>query len=45
MDKNDRSVSYIAYESEMARHERTEKRLIGALALSVTALFISIIKR
>lgn len=38
-------VSYIAYESEMARHERTEKRLIGALALSVTALIISMIKR
>lgn len=40
-----KEVPYIAYESEMARHERTEKRLIGALAVSITALFISLIRK
>ena len=45
MNKGEKLVSYIAYESEMARHERIEKRLIGALALSAIALCISMIKR
>lgn len=41
MDNN--SVPYIAYESELARHERTVKRLIIALAAnSVLMLGIGI---
>lgn len=37
----DRQIPYIAYESEMARHERTIKRLLVALVISVVLLFAS----
>ena len=39
MDHKD--IPYIAFESEMARHERTVKRLLVALALAVALLFAS----
>lgn len=35
MNDNNNSVPYIVYESEAARHERTVKRLITALLISV----------
>jgi hypothetical protein len=38
MDKN---VPYIAFEAEMARHERIVKRLLIALLISVVLLFVS----
>lgn len=38
---DDKNIPYIAFESEMARHERTVKRLVLALVLSVAMLFIS----
>ena len=37
----DKEVPYIVYESEAARHERTVKRLLVALALAVALLFAS----
>lgn len=37
----DRQIPYIAFESEMARHERTIKRLLVALVASILLLFIS----
>lgn len=37
----DKQIPYIAYESEMARHERTIKRLLVALVISVVLLFAS----
>ena len=36
-----KNIPYIAFESEMARHERTVKRLVLALVLSIAMLFIS----
>jgi hypothetical protein len=38
MEKN---IPYIAFETEMARHERTIKRLLVALVISVVLLFVS----
>lgn len=35
------TIPYIAYESEMARHERTVKRLIVSLVLTILLLVIS----
>ena len=37
----DKEVPYIVYESEAARHERTVKRLLVALALAIALLFAS----
>ena len=37
----DKQIPYIAYESEMARHERTIKRLLTALVLSIVLLCVS----
>ena len=37
----DKQIPYIAYESEMARHERTIKRLLVAVVISVVLLFAS----
>ena len=37
----DRHIPYIAFESEMARHERTIKRLLVALIAAVVLLFVS----
>ena len=37
----DKQIPYIAYESEMARHERTIKRLLVALVISAILLFAS----
>ena len=34
-------IPYIVFESEMARHERTIKRLLILLVISVLLLFIS----
>lgn len=34
-------IPYIAFESEMARHERSIKRLIAALILTIAMLFAS----
>lgn len=34
-------IPYIVYESESARHERTVKRLVVALVIAVTLIFIS----
>lgn len=39
MDSKD--VPYIAFEAEMARHERIVKRLIIAIIISIALLFIS----
>lgn len=39
MERND--IPYIAFEAEMARHERTIKRLLVALACTIVLLFIS----
>jgi hypothetical protein len=36
-----KDIPYIAFESEMARHERTVKRLLIALALAIVMLFVS----
>ena len=38
---DDRNIPYIAFEAEMARHERTIKRLLVALVASILLLFIS----
>ena len=35
-------IPYIAFEAEMARHERTIKRLLVALAVTIAIVFISI---
>lgn len=37
----DKDIPYIAFEAEMARHERSIKRLIIALILTVALLFAS----
>ena len=37
----EKDIPYIAFESEMARHERTVKRLLIALAIAVVLLFAS----
>ena len=37
----DKDVPYIAFEAEMARHERTIKRLVTLLILTVGLLFAS----
>lgn len=37
----DNSVPYIVYEGEAARHERTVKRLIILLIITITLLFAS----
>lgn len=37
----DKDIPYIAFESEMARHERSIKRLIVALILTIALLFVS----
>ena len=34
-------IPYIAFEAEMARHERTIKRLLVALVVSIALVFIS----
>ena len=36
-----KNIPYIAFESEMARHERSIKRLIVALILTIAMLFAS----
>lgn len=36
-----KDIPYIAFESEMARHERTVKRLLVALALAIVLLCAS----
>ena len=41
MDKDVPSVPYIVYESEAARHERTVKRLIVALIVTICLLVAS----
>lgn len=38
---DDNKIPYIAFEAEMARHERTIKRLLIALVVAVALLFIS----
>lgn len=37
----DKQVPYIVYESEAVRHERTVKRLVIALLISIALLFAS----
>lgn len=37
----ERDIPYLAFESEMARHERAIKRLIAALVLTIALLFAS----
>lgn len=39
MDNN--NVPYIVFEGEQARHERTVKRLVIALLVSIVLLFVS----
>lgn len=39
MERND--IPYIAFEAEMARHERTIKRLLVALVIAIALIFIS----
>lgn len=38
---DDNRVPYIVFEGEMARHERTVKRLVIALLISIALIFIS----
>ena len=38
---DDKNIPYIAFEAEMARHERTIKRLLVALVASIMLVFIS----
>lgn len=38
---DDNRVPYIVFEGEMARHERTVKRLVIALIISISLIFIS----
>lgn len=40
MERNE--IPYIAFEAEMARHERMIKRLLVALVASIFLLFISL---
>lgn len=37
----DRHIPYIAFESEMARHERIIRRLLISLIISIALIFIS----
>lgn len=37
----DKDIPYIAFEAEMARHERTTKRLLIALVVAIAVIFIS----
>ena len=37
----DKHIPYIAFESEMARHERIIRRLLIALVVSIALIFIS----
>ena len=37
----DEKVPYIVFEGEMARHERTIKRLVSLLILTIALLFVS----
>lgn len=37
----DEKVPYIVFEGEMARHERTIKRLVTLLILTIALLFVS----
>ena len=37
----DNKIPYIAFEAEMARHERTIKRLLIALVVAIALLFVS----
>ena len=39
MERNE--IPYIAFEAEMARHERTIRRLLIALLVSVALMFVS----
>ena len=39
MERND--IPYIAFEAEMARYERTIKRLLVALVVSIALIFVS----
>lgn len=38
---DDNKIPYIAFEAEMARHERTIRRLLIALVVSVALIFVS----
>lgn len=38
---DNKNIPYIAFEAEMARHERTIKRLLIALAVAVALVFVS----
>ena len=38
---DDNKIPYIAFEAEMARHERTIKRLLKALVIAIALLFVS----
>lgn len=38
---DDNKIPYIAFEAEMARHERTIKRLLIALVVAIGLIFIS----
>lgn len=38
---DDNRVPYIVFEGEMARHERTVKRLVIALLISIALIFVS----
>lgn len=38
-DKTNTNVPYIVYESEAARHERTVKRLIAVIIVTLLLLF------
>ena len=38
---DDNKIPYIAFEAEMARHERTRKRLLIALVVAIALLFVS----
>lgn len=37
----DKNIPYIAFEAEMARHERTIRRLLKALVIAIALIFIS----
>lgn len=41
MIMEDNKVPYIVFEGEQARHERTVKRLVLALLVSIALLFVS----
>ena len=41
MENNNTSVPYIVYESEVARHERTVKRLVIALIVAIAMIVVS----